>query len=252
MNSPCWLEHRYRTPSALVRMYCFPFAGGSAAFYYDWGPALAPEVEVVPVQLPGRGRLADLPHARDIHDISDTLADMVADDAVNSPAHLVLCGHSMGAIIAFEVACRLENAGIPVHRLIVTGRPAPHIRSPEHPVSGLDRGGLIEVLRAYGATPDEVLADDELLDLALPTVRADFRMIERYACRASQVLRCPLTAIGGTDDPGVPADAIRAWQRHTVGPFDAHLLPGGHFFPLESGGALRKLLRTLLTGGGLP
>jgi medium-chain acyl-[acyl-carrier-protein] hydrolase len=252
LDASCWLEHRHPMPTALIRLYCFPFAGGSASFYYGWGPALAPEIEVVPVQLPGRGRLADLPHTTDIHEISDALAGMIADDAANSPTQLALCGHSMGAIIAFEVARRLERARFPVHRLIATGRPAPHIRSPEHPVSGLDRSGLIDVLRAYGATPEEVLADDELLDLALPTVRADFRMIERYAYRQAPGLRCPLSAIGGTHDPGVPSDAIRAWRRHTVGPFDAHLLPGGHFFPLESGPAWHRLLRALLTDGGLP
>lgn len=227
-------------------MYCFPFAGGSAAFYYEWGPALAPWIEVVPVQLPGRGRLANLPHARDIREISFAIADAVAFDA-DRP--IVLFGHSMGAILAFEVACRLQESRVAVRHLVVTGRPAPHIRSPEVPVSDLGREGLVQVLRDYGATPEEVLADDELLDLALPTVRADFRMIERHSSLAATPLNCPLTAVGGTADPGVPADAIQAWGRYTAGPFDAYFLPGGHFFPVESGPALRTLLRHTLVGG---
>jgi surfactin synthase thioesterase subunit len=245
MDASVWLERRFPAPSARVRMYCFPFAGGSAAFYYEWGPALAPWIEVVPVQLPGRGRLANLPHALDIREISVAVADAVAFDA-GAPA--VLFGHSMGAILAFEVACRLEESLVPVRHLVVTGRPAPHIRSPEVPVSGLDRDGLVQVLRDYGATPEQVLADDELLDLTLPTVRADFRMIERYSYLPVAPLNCPLTAVGGSADPGVPAEAIRAWGRHTTGPFDAHILPGGHFFPLETGPALRTLLLHTLAG----
>jgi surfactin synthase thioesterase subunit len=238
LDAAAWLEHRYRIPNAEYRMFCFPFAGGSAAFYYEWGPLFGPSTEVVPVQLPGRGRLADLPHAQDIRPLASAVADAIA----TTDLPVVLFGHSMGAIIAFEVACLLPD----VHHLVVTGRPAPHIPRPTTPVSSLSRTELVAVLRDYGATPEEVLADAELLDLVLPTIRADFTMIESYRYSPSPPLSCALTAIGGLTDPGVSPDDIRAWSRYTTGPFTTHFLPGGHFFPVSHGPELRALIQGAL------
>jgi surfactin synthase thioesterase subunit len=238
LDATAWLEHRYRMPNAERRMFCFPFAGGSAAFYYEWGPAFGPSTEVVPVQLPGRGRLAGLPHARDIRPLAYAAADAIA----TTDLPVVLFGHSMGAIVAFEVARLLPD----VRHLIVTGRPAPHIPRPTTPVSSLSRAELVSLLRDYGATPDEVLADPELLDLVLPTIRADFAMIERYRYVPSPPLTCPLTAVGGLSDPGVSPDDITAWDGYTTAPFTTHFLPGGHFFPITHGADLRALVRAAL------
>lgn len=238
LDATGWLEHRYRMPNAERRMFCFPFAGGSAAFYYEWGPTFGPSTEVVPVQLPGRGRLAGLPHARDIRSLAFALADAIS----TTDLPVVLFGHSMGAIIAFEVARLLPD----VRHVIVTGRPAPHIPRPVTPVSSLSRAELVAVLRDYGATPEEVLADDELLDLVLPTIRADFAMIERYHYVPSPPLTCPMTAVGGLSDPGVSPGDIRAWSQYTTGPFAADFLPGSHFFPVSHGPELRALVRAAL------
>ncbi|GAB3886063.1 hypothetical protein GCM10029964_049740 [Kibdelosporangium lantanae] len=113
-------------------------------------------------------------------------------------------------------------------------------------MSSLSRAELVSVLRDYGATPDEVLEDPELLDLVLPTIRADFAMIERYRYVPSPPLTCPLTAVGGLDDPGVSTDDITAWARYTTGPVSTHFLPGGHFFPISHGPELRELVRAAL------
>ncbi|HZM77374.1 MAG TPA: alpha/beta fold hydrolase [Candidatus Limnocylindrales bacterium] len=221
-----WLEHRDEVSDPRIRLFCFPHAGGSASFYSDWPRLLAPQVETVAVQLPGRGRLMREPFCTTIAEAADALTPLVAD----SYLPVVLLGHSMGAILAFEVAARLDALRQPPLHLVCTARPAPSIPSPERPVSGGSRGELVNVLRDYDATPPEVFEDDELLDLMLPVIRADFHMIESYRCVPGLRVTAPISVFGGTEDPGVPVEAIHAWSGHTSGSFSARLLPGGHFF----------------------
>ncbi|MFF8725805.1 thioesterase II family protein [Streptomyces sp. NPDC015171] len=227
MSGPgSWFDNRFRRAGASATLYCFPFAGGTAAYYAPWAEEFTAAVEIVPVQPPGRGSRMAEPGPASIAEMADTLAPLIAA----APTRPLLLGHSMGAITAFEVARRLAVLGRPAGTLFVSGRPAPPIARPVAPVSGLPRNAFVRMLRAYGTAPEEVLGHAELLDVLLPMIRADFDLIERYAYAPGPPLDCPVLAWCGDADPEVrPADMAR-WGEQTTGPFELTVLPGGHFF----------------------
>ncbi|MGW6739891.1 thioesterase II family protein [Streptomyces sp. NPDC055025] len=233
-----WFDHRFRSATASHSLYCFPFAGGSATYYADWVRDFTGPVELVPVQLPGRGARMSEPPATDMLELADEIAELIAAE----PTEPLLFGHSMGAILAFEVSRRLIALGRPVRHLFVSGRPAPTIARPVHRVSDLPRDEFVQMLREYGAADEAVFDHAELLDLLIPTIRADFAMIEKYRCDRGPLLSCPVSAWCGDGDPEVPPTAMRPWADQTSGAFTLSVLPGGHFFLTEN---RSRILRTV-------
>jgi medium-chain acyl-[acyl-carrier-protein] hydrolase len=221
-----WFDNRFRSPNATRSLYCFPFAGGSASYYASWAPCFTGAIELVPVALPGReARIAE-PGPASIGELADDLAELIAA----APSKTLLFGHSMGAIIAFEVARRLQGLRRPPEYLFVSGRPAPPISRPESVVSTLPRTELIGVLRGYGSAPEEFLGNDELLDLLLPMIRADFALIERYRYVPGPRLACPILGWCGDSDPDVTPAAMAGWKHETTGTYRLIRRTGGHFF----------------------
>ncbi|MEV0128812.1 alpha/beta fold hydrolase [Dactylosporangium sp. NPDC050688] len=239
-----WFDRRFQSATATHSLYCFPFAGGSATYYAAWDRYFTGRVELVPVQLPGRGARMTEPPATDLCALADELAEVIAGE----PTEAMLFGHSMGAILAFEVGRRLTAMGRPARHLFVTGRPAPPIVRPREPVSGLPRAEFLRMLRDYGAADEAVFAHDDLLDLLIPMIRADFAMIENYRRRPGPRLTCPVTAWCGDDDPGVPPSAMVPWGDETSGPFTLTVLPGGHFFLTEHHAAVARCVNTAIRG----
>jgi surfactin synthase thioesterase subunit len=221
---------------------CFPHAGGSASFYRPLSAALAPGIEVLAVQYPGRQDRRAEPLIDDIGALADALARVLG--AMQTP-EMAFFGHSMGAIVAFEVALRLEREGIPVQALIASGRTAPsRPRSGNVHLRGDD--ALIREMRELSGTHSALLADEEVLGFILPVLRSDYRAIESYGRRDDAVLRCPVTVFTGDADPRVtPADAL-AWQRHTEGGFSARTFSGGHFYLSDRVGEVSDALREVL------
>ncbi|MET7418870.1 alpha/beta fold hydrolase [Dactylosporangium sp. NPDC005555] len=239
-----WFDQRFRSVTATHSLYCFPFAGGSATYYAGWERYFTGRVELVPVQLPGRGARMVEPPATDLGGLADQLAGAIAAE----PTEIVLFGHSMGAILAFEVARRLRTADRPVRHLFVTGRPAPPIVRPREPVSDLPRAEFIDMLRDYGAADETVFEHDDLIDLLMPMLRADFSMIESYRMQPGPLLSCPVTAWCGDSDPGVPPAAMAPWGEQTSGPFALSVLPGGHFFLTEHHARVVREVHAALRG----
>lgn len=157
-------------------------------------------------------------------------ADEVAGAILTSGTLPLLFGHSMGAIIAFEVARRLEAAGRSAVHLFVSGRPAPkHVR-PVVPVSDLPREEFVQVLRDYGAADEQILDNEELLDVLMPMMRADFGAIEGYRYTPGPLLTCPISAWCGTDDAEVSPDTMLDWADVTAQGVKLFVRSGGHFF----------------------
>lgn len=148
---------------------------------------------------------------------------------------VALYGHSMGAIVAFEVAHRLRHLGHPGPRLlVVSARQAPHIDRKVQSTAGLSDGEFLELLRKMRGTPSELLDDTETMKILLPTIRADFQAIENYKCEHNHPLDCPIVAIGGLEDGGVELTELDAWSSHSKIDFVRYIVQGNHFFLLTS------------------
>ncbi len=228
-----------------VRLLCFPYAGGGANVYRSWVRELPPEVGVSAVQLPGReGRFSEPPLDRVgavVAKVSEALARL------GSPSPLALFGHSMGSVLAFEVARALQLRGDeePIH-LMIAGRTPPSNPTPPRPISGLPDGDFLDELGRLGGTPPQILEEGELMDLMLPMLRADFRMNEGWIPSPGPLLSCPITTFAGRDDPEAPPDSMEGWRRETRGPLTHHVFPGGHFFPVESRSRLLGRISSIL------
>ena len=226
--NPWVLRSRRRDPGRL-RLFCVPYAGGAASAYRTWADGLPPAVEVCPVQLPGRGSRFREAAFRRAEDLVPALAEGLSP-LLDLP--FALFGHSMGAVVAFELARELRRRGGPAPVLVaVSGHQAPQRPDVEPPFSHLpDAAFLEEVRRRYDAIPPEVLAEEELLQLLLPVLRADIQVLETYAYAGGPPLGCPLSCFGGEDDPHVSLADLEAWRDETTAATRVRTFPGGHFF----------------------
>lgn len=226
-----WVVVPAPNPSARLRLFCFPYAGGGASVFRGWPRALPAGVEVCAVQPPGReGRLAEPPFTR--------MAALVeAMEGALLPwmdRPFAFFGHSNGAVMAFELARRLRAAGRrgPLH-LFASGRPAPQVELTDPPVHALPDAEFVAELRRLEGTPEEVLESPEMMELLLPLLRADFALSETYEYRGEPPLAVPLSAYGGRTDGEVPEWQVAAWEAQTTRAFRLRMFPGGHFFLAE-------------------
>jgi len=226
-----WFGARSRgAEDASLRLYCVPYAGRGGAFFIPWGRALAPRIDVRPVLLPGREtRIAERSFTR-MDALVGSLADAIERDAGGTKP-FALFGHSMGALVAFELARSLRRRGSPAPvALIASGAASPTVPDPAPPLHGVSDAKLVEELRALGGTPDAVFDEPELLALALPIFRADMTVFETYRLGDEAPFDFPLHVLGGTDDPRVPRDALLAWGALTSSDFSVRIFEGDHYF----------------------
>ena len=213
-----------------IQLFCFPYAGAGTAPFAPWQRAL-PEVAVRPVRLPGReGRLAE-PAFTSVHPLVERAAEGLAPE-LEPP--FAFFGHSMGALVAFELARRLRRLGRPGPRLVVvSAQPAPHFPPPRPPIYDLPEDEFLAAVERFGGTPRAVLDDPELLSLLVSTLRADLSITDTYEFTPEPPLECPIAMFGGRDDPLVDVEEMAAWREHTTRPDGLRLLDGGHFFVHE-------------------
>ena len=223
-----WFPYVRRNPNVEVRLFCFPYAGGGAGAFRSWVERQPAFVEIYPVQLPGREmRIRETPLNR-MSSVVQAIADAV-DPLLNRP--FAFFGHSMGAMICWELACELRrrHAIEPAH-LFVSGRRAPEIPDTSRHLHDLEPADLFEELRRFNGIPKEIYEHQELMELMLPVLRADFEVCETYAYRPEPPLNCPITVFGGLDDPEETPERLERWREHTSKSFDLRMLPGDHFF----------------------
>lgn len=211
-----------------LRLLCLPFAGGGSGAFHDWPAQLPSDVDVWAVRLPGReSRLLEEPY-RELHTLIKALAPAVGP-LTRTP--YALFGHSMGALIGYELARALLAAGRPAPTwLIASGHEAPHVVHYPKQLHRMPDDRLIETLRDYGATPDTLLSQPELLELFLPTIRADFAVVETYVHQPGPPLPCPIAVFRGVTDAEVSPQGCVAWAELTSAACVQRCFPGGHFF----------------------
>jgi surfactin synthase thioesterase subunit len=235
-----WLRTYHPTPLAPVRLVCFPHAGGTAGAFHDLAGLLAPDVEVVAVQYPGRQDRFSEPCASSIEELADGTAAALAP-LTDRP--LALFGHSMGALVAFEVARRCaRNCRLDLVRLFASGNCAPHAVRDEG-LHALDDAGLLDQVRSLDGTGSDIFHDDDLVELILPAIRADYRAVETYRCTPARALSCPIDAFTGDTDPDVSPADLDAWREHTTAEFVSTVFPGGHFYLVDQVSAVAAALR---------
>ncbi|MFE6038322.1 thioesterase II family protein [Streptomyces sp. NPDC056452] len=214
-----------------VRLYCFPHAGGSASTFRTWTGRI-PGVALYPLQPPGREtRIREEPF-RALGPMVAELADVVL---CGGSAPYALYGHSLGGLVAFEVAREIRRRGAPQpSHLIVSGCAAPDHDPGDTPsVADLDDPRTVEVLRRLGGTPEWVLRDPSALGMILPPFRSDFAVKESHRYLPEPPLDLPVTVLAATRDPQVPLESTAGWHRQTRAEFRRHLLEGGHFAALQ-------------------
>ncbi|MFF7651041.1 thioesterase II family protein [Streptomyces sp. NPDC007983] len=212
-----WFDMARAVPSEWPRTYCFAHAGGRAQAFIEWQEALAGVTALVAVTLPERTEI-------------ETVCDQVAERiAAHHTGPFLLFGHSLGALVAFEVGRRLGDR--PAH-LIASGcvAPALHPTARMVEVAGLDGQSLTEALALYGGLRPEIVADPELQEFILPDVRADFIMVSGYRYRPAPALPFGISLINGADDPLVHRDDLADWSSECVVKPETHWSEGGHFY----------------------
>jgi medium-chain acyl-[acyl-carrier-protein] hydrolase len=236
-----WICGPAPDPNATARVFCFPYAGGGAAAFLPWRPLFTPHgIDFCCVQLPGR-------ETRFGEALVSSMPELVRAICSGLEAHLArpfsLFGHSMGAIVAYEVACELRRRGGPMPEwLFVSGSLAPHRRDAES-LHTLPTAQFIDTLvRRYNGIPPEILANQELLDLTVPILRADFALLELHRRDTATALPVKFAVFGGDADPSVRPDALDLWREATNDQqaFRTRLFPGDHFFIHELRAALAE------------
>ena len=223
-----WIVYPRPRPASALRLFCFPYSGASPHVFYPWLDEFPDEIEIAPIQLPGYGARVYEPPRDDLPALISSLCRALVPH-ISGP--FAFFGHSLGALVCYEVARELRRSGHPVPcRIFAAGRQAPHIATKFASVRELSRSEFVEVLRRFQGTPETLLRNPEMLDLFLPVIRAGFLLNESYIYRDEPPLACAISTFGGLDDDWVEQGDLLAWAQHTAGPFSARLFPGNHFF----------------------
>jgi medium-chain acyl-[acyl-carrier-protein] hydrolase len=247
MSDNRWIARRSGPSRAKVRLFCFPHAGGTTLAYRRWQTRWSEhDVEVCPVQLPGRENRLDEPAFRQIEPLVQALAVALAP-LCDRP--FAFFGHSMGTLAAFELAHQLRARGLPEpSTLLMSAHRAPSRTRSRPAIHALPGPAFASALRELGGTPEAVLTEPDLFELFTPTLRGDLEVTETYRYAPRPPLRCPITVFGGREDPRVDPDELEAWRSETQGAFDLRLFEGGHFYLKDREAEVLAAIDTRLHG----
>ncbi len=242
-----WGIRAHAAASCRLRLVCFPFSGSGVSAFHSWRPQLPDWIDFCPLALPGREVRYREPPFTAISALVQELCPLLLQQ-LDLP--VALYGHSVGALLAFEVAQELTRQAVgPVHLFLAACRP-PHLPNVMPPLHGIqdDAEFLAKLQMQYRKLPDVVLQDETLLASLVRTLRADLMMFETYRCSTPQRLQCPQTVLGGTQD-WFSIEELTQWDRYTSGPSKVEMMPGDHFFMQSCAAQLTAQIVTELEDG---
>lgn len=219
-----WLPLRSEGPPGAPRLFCLPYSGGSAGVFRSWAQKLT-GLQVAAVQYPGRSSRIREPLARRMADLVEPLLAEAIGPLADRP--FALFGHSMGAVVAFELARRLIAIGRPPGLVMLSAHGPPH---PDDALHLLPDDELLARLRQMGGTPDAFFDSPELIEIALPIVRADLELLETHLVAPAPRLACPVVAFASDGDVLAPREHLERWRPLVAGNFTLITLAGEHFF----------------------
>lgn len=221
------------------KLICFPFAGGGSSFFRSWAKTLGSAFQVIAVQLPGReNRFGEAPYTAVEQAIGELEPEM--DKVLAGASEIILFGHSMGAVLAYEFALQLNLSVMPC-RLMVSGSPSPS-RPRAQRASGLSDTEFLAQVSIFAGYSHPSLDDPEMRRLLLPMLRADVELHENYSSAGKALLNMPITSIRGRDDGLVLAHEAAAWQEVTRFPLETVEVEGGHMYLVDHPAPLLDLL----------
>jgi len=223
-----WITCPKPNPQASLRLFCFPYGGGGASIFRTWPDSLPHYVEVCPIQLPGReNRLGEPPFTR----LSPLIQALIQAILAHLQSPFALFGHSLGALISFELARQLCEQALPAPAgLFVSGYPAPQIPNRRPLLHQLPDAEFIDALGRFQSIPQPILENNELKSIFVSLLRAEFAIRETYRYTAQPPLDCPIFVFGGLQDSQITRSDLKAWRKQTRGPFKLRQFPGDHFF----------------------
>jgi len=236
-----WISISRQSRAERLRLFCFPYAGGGGAMYHTWTAPL-PNIEVCPIQLPGRESRMREPALTRMSLLVDALA-IAMRPYLSTP--FAFYGHSMGALISFELARRLIRDGQPGPRhFFVAARRAPQLRDDRPVLHTQPEPTFVEqVSIRYGALPKVIADDPEFMRLFMPTLRADLTVCETYEYQDGEPFDCPISVFGGLQDSGVSRADLDAWRLQTAAQFSLRMFAGDHFFIKSAKAELLRAIR---------
>lgn len=228
-----------------LRLFCLPYAGGSARIFRDWSRHLPKFVELCPLELPGRGTRN---HEVPIGELEPLMQDLLGQVLRRLDKQFAILGYDYGALLGFELAHRLEQRyGVHPKHLFVAAMRAPAWSRPVNSVARLSDKRLRELLRRGGGDDRSLLKRDHLMAVTIRVLRADFSVSDGYECKPGAMLNAPITAFCGRADPRISRESVRAWDECTEGEFRWHALPGDHFFLRSSRDIMLQILSSELS-----
>lgn len=246
MKPSSWFVCPHPNPGAGARLFLFPYAGAGPAAFSRWSAELSKGMETWIAHYPGRGSRYNEPPVKRIITLAENFAQVI-QPLFDKP--FAFFGHSMGALVAFELARRLRKNGLPQPTtLFVSGCGAPHLPDPHPPIHALPDVEFLHALKQLNGIPPALLLLPDAMELLLPALRADFEAVESYRYISDDLpLDCPIVAFGGLNDPRVNRECIEGWALLTVSSFKAEFFPGDHFFIDTAGETAIASIASVLT-----
>jgi len=244
-NSKQWITCPHPKLEARVRLYCLPFAGGGASIYNSWGKLLGSDIEVCPIQLPARENR----YSENAYTNAELLAGVLAEKLkIHSHKPFAIYGHSMGALLAFELTRALQrNFGLIPEHLILGAHRAAHLPRNRQELHRLPDPLFIEKLSKLGGFPAEVLSSSELMQFLMPTLKSDFELCETYQFKKSELLNCTIHCFAGKHDIEASPDVMSQWKIHTNKNTISHVFDAGHFFIKSHQNELLEKIQMILS-----